>query len=153
MPAFVTLGRVLFALPFIYLGAAKLFGIQATADLIAAKITIPEALAPFTAQLETATGMTMPQLLAIGGGVFEVIAGIMIAVNSGARFFAILLAFYVAAATVYFDDFWNKTPPDSSNALLDALKNISMIGALIMIAGFGRSPRVQAIDEPKLVTP
>lgn len=152
MPAFVTLGRILVAMPFIYLGAVKLFGIQAAADLITAKITIPEALAPFTAQLETATGMTTPQLLAIGGGVFEVIAGLMIAVNFGARFFAILLIFYVAAATFYLYDFWNKTPPDGSKALVDILKNLSIIGALLMIAGFSPSSRIQGIDEPKFST-
>lgn len=153
MPAFVTLGRILVALPFIYLGAVKLFGIQAAADLITAKITIPEALAPFAAQLETATGMTTPQLLAIGGGVFEVIAGLMIALNFGARFFAILLIFYVAATTFYLHDFWNKTPPDDSKALVDILKNLSIIGALLMIAGFSPSHRIQGIDEPKFITP
>ncbi len=153
MPAFVTLGRILFALPFVYLGAAKLFGIQATADLITTKITIPDALAPFATQLETATGMTTPQLLAIGAGVFEIIAGLMIAVNFGARFFAILLIFYLAAATFYFDDFWNKTPPDDRKALVDVLKNVSMIGALFMIVGFSPSPQIQGTDEPKFIMP
>lgn len=152
MPAFVTLGRIV-ALPFIYFGAVKLFGIQAAADLVAAKITIPEALAPFTAQLETATGMTTSQLLAIGGGVFEVIAGLMIAVNFGARIFAVLLIFYVAATTFYLYDFWNKTPPDDSKTLVDFLRNLSIIGALLMIAGFSPSPRIQGIDEPKFSTP
>ncbi len=153
MPAFFTLGRILFALPFIYLGTAKLFGIQAAADLIAAKIAIPETLAPFAAQLETATGMATPQLLAVGAGVFEIVAGLMIVVNFGARFFAILLIFYVAATTFYFDDFWNKTPPDDRNPLVDALKNLSIIGALVMIASFSRRPQVQVVDEPKFVTP
>ncbi len=152
MPAFITLGRFLFALPFIYLGTAKLFSIQAAADLIAAKIAIPEALAPFAAHLETATGMATPQLLAVGAGVFEIVAGLMIVVNFGARFFAILLIFYVAATTFYFDDFWNKTPPDDRKALVDALKNLSIIGALVMIASFSRRPQVQIVDEPKFIT-
>ena len=141
MPAFVTFGRVLFAVLFIYLGATKLFGIQATADFIAAKITIPAALAPYTAQLETATGMTTPQLLAIAGGGFEVIAGLMIALNFGARFFAILLIIFVGFETFYFHDFWNQAPPDNAATLIEALKNLSIIGALFMIAGYGRSPR------------
>ena len=51
MPAFITFGRVLFAVLFIYSGATKLFAIQATADAIAAKVPIPEVLAPYTAQL------------------------------------------------------------------------------------------------------
>src|SRR5271168_2931569 len=132
MPAFFTFGRVLFAVLFLYSGATKLFGLQATADFIAAKVTIPALLAPYAAQLETATGMTTPQLLAITGGVFEVIAGLMIAVNFGARLFAILLILYVAAATFYSYDFLNQAPPENGKTLVDALKNLSIIGALFM---------------------
>ena len=138
MPAFITFGRILFAVLFIYLGATKLFGIQATADFIATKVTIPAVLAPYTAQLEAMTAMTTPQLLAIAGGAFEIIAGLMIALNFGARFFSLVLIVYVAAATFYFYDFWNQAPPENGKTLVDALKNLSIIGALFMIAGYGR---------------
>ena len=141
MPAFITFGRVLFAVFFIYMGATKLFGIQATADFIASKITVPALLAPYTSQLETMTGMPLPQLLAISSGCFEILAGLMIAVNFGARFFAILLIFFVIATTFYFHDFWNQSPPDNAKTLIDALKNLSIVGALFMIAGYGRGPR------------
>jgi uncharacterized membrane protein YphA (DoxX/SURF4 family) len=141
MPAFITFGRILFAVLFIYLGATKLFSIQATADFIATKVTIPAAIAPYTAQLETATGMTTPQLLAIAGGAFEIIAGLMIALNFGARFFSFLLIAYMAASTYYFYDFWNQAPPENGKTLVDALKNLSIIGALFMIAGYGRGSR------------
>jgi uncharacterized membrane protein YphA (DoxX/SURF4 family) len=141
MPAFITFGRVLFAVLFIYTGATKLFGIQQTADFIASKVTIPELLAPYTSQLETMTGMTTPQLLALSAGGFEIIAGLMIAVNFGVRFFAILLIFFVLMTTFYFHDFWNQSAPDNAKTLIEALKNLSIIGALFMIAGYGRGPR------------
>jgi putative oxidoreductase len=141
MPAFVTFGRILFAVLFIYSGATKLFGIQATADFIAAKVTVPALLLPYTSQLESMTGMTTPQLLAIAVGALEVIAGLMIALNFGARFFAILLIFFVGVATFYFHDFWNQSPPENAKTLVEALKNLSIIGALFMIAGYGRGPR------------
>jgi putative oxidoreductase len=141
MPAFITFGRVLFAVLFIYSGATKLFGIQATTDFIATKITIPALLVPYTSQLETMTGMPTPQLLAVAVGAFEVIAGLMIALNFGARFFAILLIFFVSATIFYFHDFWNQSPPDNARTLMDALKNLSIIGALFMIAGYGRVSR------------
>jgi uncharacterized membrane protein YphA (DoxX/SURF4 family) len=137
MPAFITLGRVLFAVLFIYSGATKLFGIQATTDFIAAKVAIPAMLLPYTSQLETMTGMSTQQTLAIGVGAFEVIAGLMIAVNFGARFFATLMIFFVAATIFYFHDFWNQSPPDNAKTLMDALKNLSIIGALFMIVGYG----------------
>jgi putative oxidoreductase len=141
MPAFITFGRVLFAVLFIYTGATKLFGIQQTADYIASKVTIPELLAPYTSQLETMTGMTTPQLLALSAGGFEIIAGLMIAVNFGVRFFAILMIFFVLMTTFYFHDFWNQSAPDNARTLIEALKNLSIIGALFMIAGYGRGPR------------
>ncbi len=141
MPALIIFGRILFAVLFIYLGASKLFAVQATADVIAAKVTIPDLLAPYAAQLETLSGMKMPQLLAIGGGIFEIIAGLMIALSFAARFFAILLIVYVAAATFYFYDFWNQSPPDNAETLVNALKNLAIIGALFMIAGYGRGHR------------
>ena len=135
MPALITFGRILFAVLFIYSGATQLFAVQATAEFISAKVVIPALLTPYTSQLETMTGMSTPQLLAIAVGVFQVISGLMIALNFGARFFAILLIFYVAAVTFYFDDFWNQSPPDSAKTLVEALKNLSIIGALFMIAG------------------
>jgi putative oxidoreductase len=142
MPAFIIFGRVLFAVLFIYSGASKLFGIQAAADSIAAKVAIPALAAPYAAQLETLSGMPTPQMLAIAVGAFEIIAGLMIAVNFAVRFFAILLIFFVIAATFYFHDFWNQAAPDNAKTLIDALKNLSIIGALFMLAGYGRGPRV-----------
>jgi uncharacterized membrane protein YphA (DoxX/SURF4 family) len=141
MPAFITFGRVIFAVLFIYTGAAKLFGIQATADIIAAKVAIPDVLAPYVTQLETMTGMPAPQMLAIATGSFEVLAGVMIAINFLSRFFALLMIIFVGATIYYFHDFWNQAPPDNAKTLIDALKNLSIIGALFMIFGYGRGPR------------
>ena len=141
MPAFVTFGRILFAVLFIYTGATKFFAIQATADFIATKVVVPDVIAPYAKQVEAATAMTTPQLLAIALGGLEVIAGLMIALNFGARFFAMLMIIYVAVATVLFNDFWNLAPPDNAKMLVDALKNLSIIGALFMIMGYGRATR------------
>jgi uncharacterized membrane protein YphA (DoxX/SURF4 family) len=144
MPAFITFGRILFAVLFIYSGASKLFAIQPTADFIASKVMIPDVIAPYTAQLESMTGMPTPQLLAIATGSFEILAGLMIALNIAVRFFAILMIIFVAVVTFYMHDFWNQTPPDNAKTLIDALKNLSIIGALFIIAGYGRGPRLAA---------
>jgi putative oxidoreductase len=141
MPAFITFGRILFAVLFIYTGATKLFGIPATAEFISAKVAVPELLLPYAAQLQTMTGMPTAQTLAIAAGGFEVIAGLMIALNFGARFFSLLLIVFVGVVTYYFHDFWNQTAPDNAKTLIDALKNLSIIGALFMIAGHGRGER------------
>jgi putative oxidoreductase len=141
MPAFITFGRVLFAVLFIYSGATKLLAVQATADSIAAKIVFPAALAPYIQQLETLTGMPAPELVAIAVGAIEIISGLLIALNFGVRLFSLILIIYVAAATYYFYDFWNQPAPGNGQTLIDALKNLSIIGALFMIAGYGRGRR------------
>jgi putative oxidoreductase len=140
MPAFITFGRILFAVLFIFSGAAKLLNLAATAQMTE-KIVLPAVLAPYTSQLEGMTGMAMPQMLAIGTGALELICGLMIALNFGARFFAFVLILFVAAATFYYHDFWNQTGPDAQNNMIHALKNLSIIGALFMIAGYGRMSR------------
>jgi putative oxidoreductase len=68
----------------------------------------------------------------------------MIALNFGARFFAILLILFVAAATFYFHDFWNQAAGEARyDNLVHALKNLSIIGALFMIVGSSRGARIQ----------
>ena len=142
MPALVTFGRVLFAVLFVFSGASKLLDLSATAQMTE-KIVLPAIVAPYTAQLETITGMPMAQMLAIAAGAIEVICGLMIALNFGARFFAVVLILFVAATTFYYHDFWNQTGADARNNLVHALKNLSIIGALFMIAGASRFAKSQ----------
>jgi putative oxidoreductase len=127
----------LFAVLFIFSGASKLLNLAATAQMTE-KIVIPAALATYTSQLEGLTGMSTPQMLAIAAGALELICGIMIALNFGARFFAIVLILFVAAATFYYHDFWNQTGTDATGNMIHALKSLSLIGALFMIAGLRR---------------
>ena len=141
MPAFITFGRVLFAVLFIVSGAFKLLDITATTQMITDKVVIPGLLTPYTTQLEGMAGMPMPQMLAISAGALELICGLAIALNFGARFFAILLILFVIAVTFHYHDFWNQTGADQKNNMIHALKNLSLIGALFIIAGIGRGPR------------
>jgi putative oxidoreductase len=141
MPAFVTFGRILFAVLFIVSGASKLFDLTATADVIASKVVIPAALTTYTSQLEAMTGMELKQMLAIATGGLELVCGLMIALNFGARFFSLLLILFIIAVTFYYHDFWNQTGAEAKNNMIHALKNLSIIGALFIIAGIGRTPR------------
>ncbi len=141
---FVAIGRILFAVLFVFSGASKLLDIAATAQGITEKVAIPAVLATYTGQLETMTGMPIAQLLAIAAGAIEVICGLMIALNFGARFFAIVLVLFVATVTVYYHDFWDMTGPDRLNNMIHALKNLSLIGALLIIAGYPRPYRSDA---------
>ncbi|HEX7789880.1 MAG TPA: DoxX family protein [Afipia sp.] len=138
MPAFVTVGRILFVVLFVFSGASKLFDIASTTQAIAEKVVLPAALTQYTAQLETITGMPTAQLLAILTGVLEVAGGLFIALNIGTRFFALVLVLFVAVTTFYFHNFWDMTGADRINNLIHALKNLSLIGGLLIIAGYPR---------------
>lgn len=141
MPALVTAGRILFVLIFVFSGASKLFDIASTTQAIADKVipALPAMVTPYTAQLESLTRMPTAQLLAILVGVLEVVGGLMIALNFGARLFSILLVIFVAIATYYFHNFWDMTGIDRTNNMIHVLKNLSIIGGLLIIAGTPRT--------------
>jgi uncharacterized membrane protein YphA (DoxX/SURF4 family) len=86
--------------------------------------------------------MESKQLLAIVAGVVELLCGILVALNVGVRFFALVLVLFMMVATYYSHDFWNQSGPDASITLVEALKNVALIGGLFMIAGIGRGPGI-----------
>lgn len=139
MPALVTIGRILFVLIFVFSGASKLFDIASTTAAISSKVVIPAALATYTTQLEAISGMPTAQMLAIAVGILEVVGGLLIALNFGARFFSVLLILFVCAATYYFHNFWDMTGIERTNNMIQALKNLSLIGGLLIVAGYPRT--------------
>lgn len=141
MPAFISVGRFLFAILFVVSGALHLLDLAGTTEAIAAKVIMPAAISEYVTQLEGMTGMPMAHMLAIATGALEVIGGLAIAFNLGARVFAVLLVLFVIAATFYFHDFWNQAWPDAKSNLIQALKNLSLIGGLLIITGIGGRPK------------
>jgi len=146
MNILLIIGRLAFVAIFVLSGAQKLMDIGATAAMIAPKVSVPAELAGFAAQLEGATGMTTPQLLAILAGVVELAGGLMIAANIGTRFAAFILIVFTAAATYWFHDFWNMTGAARVDNMAHALKNLSLIGALLVFFVIG--PWRPEVHEP-----
>lgn len=138
------IGRSLFSLIFIVSGAQKLMDVAGTATMIASKVAIPAALNSIVAQIENATGMTTPQLLAVASGMIELAGGLLIAFNIGTSGVAFLLLLFTAAATYYFHDFWNMTGSDHAANVIHALKNLSIIGALMVFMSLGSSRPAKA---------
>ncbi|HEY4863420.1 MAG TPA: DoxX family protein [Xanthobacteraceae bacterium] len=137
MPILFTLGRILFVLIFILSGGQKLWDIPGTAAMIAAKFTVPPAFVEFFAQLQTMTGMQTPQLLAIFCGVVEIVAGLMIIFNFGTRLAALVLILFTIAATYYMHDFWHQTGPEQLDNMAHAVKNLSIVGGLLVLFALG----------------
>jgi uncharacterized membrane protein YphA (DoxX/SURF4 family) len=140
-----TLGRIALVVLFILSGAQKLTDIAGTADQIQAKFAIPSALADMTSQIEATVGMPIWQILAILAAMIEVVGGLLIAFNVFARTMAVILLLFTAVTTFYMHDFWNMpSGPERMNNMVHALKNLSIIGGLLILASWPR--RVTIIE-------
>jgi putative oxidoreductase len=140
------IGRIALVLIFIISGGEKLMDISATAAMIEAKVAIPAALSGLAAQISSATGMTIPQLFAIATGVIEVAAALMIAANMGTRVGAFLLIVFTLVATFYFHDFWNMAGAARTENFTQVLKNVSIIGGLLVMFVLGSWRPARAVD-------
>jgi uncharacterized membrane protein YphA (DoxX/SURF4 family) len=135
MSALYVIGRILFALLFVVSGINKFLDLQGATQAITTHFAVPAQLVGYAAQIETFTGMPIAQLIAILGGGLEIVGGLAIATNFGARTFAVLLALFLVVTIVYFHDFWNAEASERTAGLFAALKDVALIGALLMIAG------------------
>jgi putative oxidoreductase len=133
-----TLGRIALVVLFVFSGVGKLLDIPGTAEMLQSKVAIPAALADLTSQIAATVGMPIYQILAIVLGVIEVGCALLIALNILTRTAAVVLLIYTAVTTYYFHDFWNMTDADRSSNLIAALKNLSIIGAFLMLAAWPR---------------
>jgi uncharacterized membrane protein YphA (DoxX/SURF4 family) len=131
------IGRILFVAIFVWSGLRKLMDIGATTQTIAAKVPIPAALADVSAQLESVVGMQTPQLLAVAAGMVEVLAAVLIIFNLGTRWGALVLLLYTVATTVFFHDFWNMEGAERSGNMIQAFKNLSLIGGFLILFVLG----------------
>jgi uncharacterized membrane protein YphA (DoxX/SURF4 family) len=132
-----TIGRILLVLIFILSGAQKLMDVNAAAAMISGKVVVPQALAGFATQVEGATGLSTPQLLAIASAVVELIGGILVAFNVGVRWAALMLLLFTIAVTFYMHDFWNMAGEQRMDNIIHALKNVSIIGGLLVFVAIG----------------
>lgn len=103
-----TIGRILLAIIFIASGVTKLMTVAQTETMI--------------------QGAGLPSGLAIPTGVFELIAGLLLAIGLMTRLASILLAGFTLLATVFFHT--NFADP-MQQAM--ALKNLAIVGGLLLV--------------------
>jgi uncharacterized membrane protein YphA (DoxX/SURF4 family) len=147
------LGRVALVVIFIFSGVQKLLDIAGTASQIEAKLSIPATLADLVSQIESALGMPIWQVLALVIAVVEVVSGLLIAFNILTRTAAAVLVVFVAVGTFFSHDFWNMADPDRTNNVFHALKNLSIMGALLMVAAWPRRVIVADVHTAERVEP
>jgi putative oxidoreductase len=114
--------RILLALMFVMAGFSKLGSIAGTAGYIASQ------------------GLPAPQLLAVGVGLFEVVAGVMLIIGWQARWAALALAAFTLLASVIFHAFWAVPAEQQMVQQLMFMKNLSVVGGLLLVGAWGAGP-------------
>ncbi|ACA18782.1 DoxX family protein [Methylobacterium sp. 4-46] len=82
-------------------------------------------------------GLPAPQILAYLTIAAELGLGALIALGLYARAAAVALAAFTVLTVVFFHNFWAMTGEAVRTNQIQALKNLSIIGALLMIAAVG----------------
>jgi putative oxidoreductase len=77
--------------------------------------------------------------------VLELGGGLLVALGYRARLGAFALAVFVVPTTLIFHDFWTLTGPDYQLQMIMFLKNLSMLGGLLLVMAFG--PGRFSVDE------
>ena len=113
------LGRVLLAFIFLQSGFDKVLNYGKTINLMAAR------------------GIPEPQILLPMAIAALFIGGIMILVGWKARWGALALILFMIPATLYFHGYWTYPQPLQLNQFHHFVKNLAIIGALLMILGMG----------------
>ncbi|MEH3145140.1 MAG: DoxX family protein [Methylobacterium frigidaeris] len=114
-----SLARILVVVLFVVSGVGKLMNPGGVAAAVAGK------------------GLPYPQVLAYLAIAAELGLGLLIALGYYARAASLLLAVFTAATIVLFHDFWRMGGDALRQNQIHAMKNLSIIGALLMICAAG----------------
>jgi putative oxidoreductase len=137
------LGRILVPIIFIVSGWGKLLDIKGVVAQLQSKNF------PIPPEFDTTPYLSMPTLEALAYlvAVVELFGGVMILVGWKARWAALALLVFSALTTYYFHNFWVMEGADRAMNQIEALKNLSIMGALLMIAAVGSG--AVALDRTK----
>lgn len=125
--AVALVGRILLAQIFIISGAMKIPGFEGTAGYIAAK------------------GLPMPQVLAALTIMLELGGGLMLAAGFRTRWVAIAFFLWLIPTTFIFHKFWGIEAAQVQNQIINFMKNISIMGAMLLVFAFG--PGAYSVDK------
>lgn len=85
----------------------------------------------------TGEGVPSPRLMLALAIVFLLFGSVSVILGYHARFGAALLLVFLALATYYFHDFWTFTGQEKDMQMIQFMKNLSMMGAMIFIIANG----------------
>jgi putative oxidoreductase len=93
-----------------------------------------------TAQYMQAQGMPLVPLFLVGAIVLELAGGLSVLLGFHARLGAALLILFLIPATLIFHNFWALQGPEQQLQMIMFLKNVAILGGLLLIVGMGPGP-------------
>jgi putative oxidoreductase len=119
-------GRILIAIIFIKAGWGKIGGWEATAGYMASK------------------GLPLVPVLLAGTILIELGGGLMLALGWKARWAALAIFLWLVPVTFIFHAFWGIDAAQVQNQMNHFLKNVAIMGAMLMVFAFG--PGAYSLD-------
>lgn len=120
----IAVGRVLLSLVFILSGISKIIDWPGTAAYMAAQ------------------GLPLVPLLLGLAAAIEILGGISLLLGWNARWGAWLLFLYLIPVTLVFHNFWALAGAEQQTQLVNFLKNLSIMGGLLLVAAYDREALV-----------
>jgi uncharacterized membrane protein YphA (DoxX/SURF4 family) len=115
-------GRICLALIFFVSAASKLSDFSGNAARMAAK------------------GIPAAGLMLAGACVFEIVGALLVVLGWRTRLGAWLLILFLIPTTLLYHNFWASDGGERLAQMLEFLKNLSIIGGLLLVAGHGAGP-------------
>jgi putative oxidoreductase len=123
LPTFAApLGRLLLSAIFVMSGIHKLMNWESTAE-----------------QMQAEGIVAVPVMLAIAAAV-EVGAGLSVLTGCWARLGALALVVFLIPTSLIFHDFWQYTGMEQQNQMAHFMKNMAILGGLLMVVALGPGP-------------
>jgi putative oxidoreductase len=130
-----TLGRILLSLIFIISGIEKLMNVGGITRLLAeSNVPIPDEIVPYLG------GFSKFEAMGYGVGALELICGLMVLLGLKARWGALILAVFTACTIVFVHHFWDMQGQAYLDNMREALKNLSIMGGLLLVVACGSAP-------------
>ena len=121
------IGRILLAVMFVISGWGKITGFSGTVDSIAGK------------------ELPIPQVLAAIAIAIELGAGLAIVFGWKTRWAAVAMMVFLVVITPIFHAFWNVPADQATMQLINFMKNLSILGGMILLFAWG--PGRYSVDE------
>ena len=115
-------GRVLLTLIFLFAAAGRVLDFAGTARDMASR------------------GLPFPQVLLAAAIAMEIGGALLVLAGFHARLGALLLILFLVPTTFVFHNFWASQGPQRIADLLQFLKNLAILGGLLLVGAYGGGP-------------